>query len=34
MSSLDFIEDVSDNLKKDKIDYVIIALRRGKQNKK
>jgi len=34
MASLDFIEDISQNLKKDKIDYIIIALRRGKRSKK
>jgi len=34
MASLDFIYDATDKLKKDKIDYIIIAVQKGKGKKK
>jgi len=34
MASLDFIYDIQEKLKKQKIDFVIMTIKRGKRNKK
>lgn len=34
MASLDFIYDIQEELKKQKIDFVIMTIKRGKRNKK
>lgn len=33
MESLDFVYDLTENLKKQNMDFVVIALQRGKTNK-